>query len=143
MIRLCCPDLLIDWRLSDFAASDLLFMKREVDENVDDDDADTDEDVDDILQIPLTRASGFTEEKLLRRKCGFKAKPSFDPDLWPIRRLWRQLTTFVTKWMVACLDGLMVGCFIENYCNQWTNAVLLLETLGIKLGDEVDDDDWQ
>ena len=72
-------------------------MKREVDENVDDDDADTDEDVDDILQIPLTRASGFTEEKLLRRKCGFKAKPSFDPDLWPIRRLWRQLTTFITK----------------------------------------------
>ena len=95
-------------------------MKREVDENVDDDDADADEDVDDILHADSFNKgpSGFTEEKLLRRKCGFKAKPSFDPDLWPIRRLWRQLTTFVTKWMVACFDGLMVGCFSENYCNQ-------------------------
>ena len=64
--------------------------------DVDDVDVDV-ADVDDIMQIPLTRASGFTEEKLLRRKCGFKAKPSFDPDLWPIRRLWRQLTTFITK----------------------------------------------
>ena len=40
-------------------------MKREVDENVDDDDADTDEDVDDILQIPLTRAP----VALLKKNC--------------------------------------------------------------------------
>ena len=40
-------------------------MKREVDENVDDDDADTDENVDDILQIPLTRAP----VALLKKNC--------------------------------------------------------------------------